>query len=251
MPRISRTTYQKGFFHIMSQGIEKNKIFKTNKEKEKYVHLIEKYLKDYDISIIAYCVMTNHVHLLIYTNDILEISKFMKVLNSSYGTFYNKINNRVGFVYRNRFQSQYIYDNSYLKNCIKYIHMNPVKANMVKSESEYNFSSYNSYIENKENSIINKEKIIDIFQKKEYIKEFKQLKDEEIEIMDIDREEENFKIAVKNYLLHKNTTLEEIKHCDINLINFCKTLKEKGYTQKQISKLLEISESVLSRKIKR
>ena len=180
----------------------------------------------------------------------MEISKYMKVLNWSYGTFYNKINNRVGFVYRNRFQSQYIYDDSYLKNCIKYIHMNPVKAKMVKNESDYKFSSYNSYMENKPNSIIDKQKIIEIFQKEEYIKEFKQLKDEEIEIMDIDREEENFKIAVRKYLLHKNINLEEIKDCDISLIHFCKVLKEKGYTQKQISKLLEISESVLSRKIK-
>lgn len=251
MPRISRTTYPKGFFHIMSQGIEKNKIFKTNKEKEKYIELMEKYLKDYDIRIIAYCVMTNHVHILIYTNDVLEISKYMKVLNSSYGTFYNKINDRVGFVYRNRFQSQYIYDNSYLKNCIKYIHMNPVKANIVKEESDYKYSSYNNYIDDKQNSIISKQKIIEIFQKEEYINEFKELKDEEIEIIDIDREEENFKVAVKKYLLEKNTDLRKIKDSDNDLINFCKILKERGYRQKQISKLLEISESVLSRKMKR
>lgn len=84
MSRISRTTYKKGFFHIMSQGIEKSEIFKTNKEKEKYIELMGKYLKEYNIKIIAYCIMNNHMHMLIYTNDILEISKYMKILNSSY-----------------------------------------------------------------------------------------------------------------------------------------------------------------------
>jgi len=251
MSRISRTTYKKGFFHIMSQGIEKSEIFKTNKEKEKYIELMGKYLKEYNIRIIAYCIMNNHMHMLIYTNDILEISKYMKVLNSTYGTFYNKIHNRVGFVYRNRFQSQYIYDDSYLKNCIKYIHMNPVKANIVKKESDYKYSSFNSYIYNRENSIINKKKIKEIFQREDYISDFKQLKDEEIEIMDVDRNEKNLEIAVKRYLLEKNINLKQVKSCNNNLINFCKTLKEKGYRQKQIAKILQISESVLSRKMKR
>lgn len=129
--------------------------------------------------------------------------------------------------------------------------MNPVKANIVKKESDYKYSSYNSYICDKENNIINKEMIKEIFQREDYISEFKELKDKKIEIMDVDREEENFEIAVKIYLLEKNTNLKEIKNCNDNLIDFCKILKEKGYKQKQIAKILEISESVLSRKMKR
>ena len=60
----------------------------------------------------------------------------MKKLNGAYGIYYNKTNERIGFVYRNRYKSQFITDMEYLKKCINYIHINPVKANIVKDVSE-------------------------------------------------------------------------------------------------------------------
>ena len=130
----------------MVQGINKEYIFNENHQKNEYVKLMKKYNEEEKVKIISYCVMDNHSHMILHCNDISEISQYMKRLNGGYSIYYNKTNKRVGFVYRNRFQSQFITDVNYLKKCISYIHMNPVKANMVKGVSEYKYSSYNQFI---------------------------------------------------------------------------------------------------------
>ena len=69
-------------------------------------------------------------------------------VSEEYAKYYNKTQNRVGFVFRNRFDSKTIYNQEYLLQCIKYIHMNPVKSKVVKAEEEYEYSSYRNYLDN-------------------------------------------------------------------------------------------------------
>ena len=73
------------------------------------------------------------------------MSEFMKMVNMKFALLYNKLENRVGVVFRNRFESEYIYDEKYFYNCIHYIHNNPVKAGIVKASKDYKFSSANNY----------------------------------------------------------------------------------------------------------
>lgn len=82
--------------------------------------------------------------------NIDDMSKYMKSINTSYAKYYNKYENRVGFVFRNRFESEPIYEEKYLLNCIAYIHNNPVKASIAPSPNAYPFSSYNDYLQLKE-----------------------------------------------------------------------------------------------------
>ena len=99
MPRISRSLIGSAFIHNMVQGINKEYIFENEKYKEKYLNLIEKYSKKYGILMVAYCIMDNHAHLLTYSENIERISQFMKDINSEYAMYYNKIRNRVGYVF--------------------------------------------------------------------------------------------------------------------------------------------------------
>lgn len=247
MPRKARSIYQNGFFHIMVQGINKEYIFNKNYQKNEYVKLMKKYNSEQKVKIIAYCIMDNHVHILMYTDNISNISDYMKKLNGGYGKYYNKISQRVGFVYRNRYQSQFITDINYLKKCINYIHLNPVKANIVNDVKQYKYSSYNQYINKKDEDIIDLKLIKDIYESENFIEEFLKMNDEEIEIMDIEREEENFKIAVKNYLKNEKIKLEELIK-DRNIAKkFCVYMKSKKYKQKQLAELLNVSESTLSK----
>lgn len=250
MPRKARGINKSGFFHIMTQGINKEYIFNNNYQKQEYINLMKKYKEKQEIKIIAYCIMDNHAHILMYSHDINEISQYMKKLNGAYGLYYNKTNERVGFVYRNRYQSQFITDIDYLKKCIKYIHMNPVKANMVNDASQYRYSSYHQYIKNSNSKIIDIDLIKTIFKSEQYLQKFLKLKDEEIEIMDVDREEENFKIAVRNYLENKKIMIKDIIKNKKIAKEFCKYIKQKGYKQKQIADLLKVSESKISKILK-
>lgn len=243
MPRISRKTIDSGFFHVMIQGINKEKIFKEKENKEKYLYLMKKYYPNYKIKIISYCIMDNHIHFILYTENITQISEYMHKINSIYAMNYNKETKRVGYVFRDRYKTQYIYDREYLQKCIKYIHMNPVKAKIVKLENEYKYSSYNDFI-NKRN-FIDDEVIKLVFNDINYMQIFKKIADVDIEIMDIDRDNENFEIAIKEYLNRKNLSIEQIKNNKMNLYDFVYYLIKKGYKQKQIAKMLEVSSATI------
>lgn len=250
MSREARSINKSGFFHIMVQGINKVYIFQEEIQKNKYIELMRKNKEKFNISIISYCVMDNHVHIIIYSEKVTEISKYMHRVNSLYGEYYNKTNDRVGFVFRNRFQSQYIDNMDYLLKCIKYIHMNPVKAKMVDMEEKYKYSSYNEMFGIIKNVFIDKKILISIYGNWDSILYRIKNEDEEIEIMDIDRNEENFKIAVKLYLKDNNISIEEIKKNKERLIDFSNYLLEKKYKKIQISKLLNIPKTTFLNKIK-
>ena len=126
----------------MVQGINKDSIFNSSRDKKKYLNYINKIQPQYNILIISYCIMPNHSHFLIKSTDIDELSRFMQKLNTKYAIYYNRINNRVGYVFRDRFKLQEITCIEHFYKCIEYIHNNPIKAGMCAKQSEYEYSSF-------------------------------------------------------------------------------------------------------------
>ena len=251
MHRMPRNIHENGFFHIMVQGINKCYIFDKNIDKEYYLSLLFKYKEKFKIMLLAYCIMDNHAHLLIFTNDINELSEYMRIINSKFAINYNAANNRVGYVFRDRFKSQYIKKNDYLLKCLNYIHMNPVKAGMVKNPEEYKYSSYNNYIQKEGN--VNDSILKKIFKNpNNYLNEFTSISNEEIEVMDVDRDEKNFEIVVKKYLRLKNITIDELKKNKLKLYDFCNyMIIEKKYKQNKIAKLINMDRSKIYRTMKK
>ncbi len=146
MPRIARQYLETSFFHVMVQGINKEFIFKNDRYINRYLQLIRKNLNKENLKIIAFCIMNNHAHLLIQTKNRGELSKYMQKVNSMYAKYYNYMENeRVGYVFRDRYKSEPILDKRQLIQCVKYIHQNPVKAKMVKNQCEYKYYSYCFY----------------------------------------------------------------------------------------------------------
>ena len=96
MSRVARKDFKTPFLHIMVQGINKEYIFENNKHIEKYLNIIDIINEKHNLTIIAYCIMNNHAHFLIYSKDIYEISKFIQKTNLIYANYYNKEKNRVG-----------------------------------------------------------------------------------------------------------------------------------------------------------
>lgn len=250
MPRISRKTFKSGFYHIIIQGLNKEYIFNKNENKEKYLYLMKKYYPKYKIKIVSYTLMDNHAHFIIYSENIENISAYMHKINFIYAIDYNKNNKRVGYVFRDRYKSQYIYDRDYLFKCIKYIHLNPVKANLVNTEQDYKFSSYNDF-KNK-TGFVDNELIKLVFKNEDnYMTLFNSISDIDIEIMDIEEEDYNFEIAVQNYLKRNKVQLEKIKESKILLYSFSSELLSKGYKQNRIAKKLEVSPSQISKMLRK
>lgn len=251
MNRLPRYIYESGFFHVMVQGINKEYIFDNQEYKDAYLKLMIENRKKYKIMLLAYCIMDNHAHLLIYTDKVCELSAYMKVVNCKFAKFYNTKQKRVGYVFRDRFNSQYINNKNYLLRCLNYIHMNPVNANMVSKPEYYTYSSYNDYI-NKTN-IVTDETIEKIFgTNKDYLYIMRNISNKEFEIMDVDRENKNFEIATAIYLEKKGLKLNELKDDNNNLFDFYKEIiVKKKYKQKQIADLLNMSETKLSKILKK
>ena len=163
MPRKARKEINSKFLHVMIQGINREYIFNNDKDIKVFLKFVKEKIKEFDLSIIAYCVMNNHAHFLIYTENINLVSKLMKMVNTSYAIYYNKNKERCGYVFRDRFKSEEILSQKHIVSCIHYIHNNPVKAKMCLSQSEYKYSSYNEY-KNKP-YLINKNKVMEILRK--------------------------------------------------------------------------------------
>lgn len=146
MARIARKNINTPFLHVMVQGVNKEFIFNSDSEKKQYMDLLNENYTLYNIQILAYCIMGNHVHILFYAENIKELGLCMHAINTKYAISYNKKNNRCGAIFRNRYKIQPIENIHHLLCCINYIHQNPVKANIVKYCEDYKYSSYNDYL---------------------------------------------------------------------------------------------------------
>ena len=244
MPRIARSSLGTSFFHIIVQGINKEYIFDKEEYINKYLELIGKKKENYNIQILAYCIMNNHAHLLIYSEDYKELSKFMHKINCTYAQYYNSCENRVGVLFRNRYVSEPIYKEDYLLNCINYIHMNPVKANIVSECSEYKFSSYNQYINNE--GVAKSDILIKVFGKQNW-KELFELLDSNVVFEDMEViKEELFNKVIREFEDENNKNIKEILNDNVLLKRLMRILKENyKFSYAQISRKFNISRGKL------
>ena len=171
MPRIARNYTKANYFHTMVQGIEKNFIFDNPASMKKYLDLIYLKSKTCNVSILSYCIMNNHAHILIYTKNIENMIKFFRCVNTSYARYFNDENHRVGYVFRNRYKSEAIFTLKQLYNTINYIHKNPLKANICNNADDYEYSSYNEFFS--DSTIINKKILYHFFDKNDFDNFFK------------------------------------------------------------------------------
>ena len=143
MPRNARNIREGGYRHVIIRGIGKQILFEDENDNRCFIRLIEKYSKETGVSVCAYCLMDNHVHLLLH--DIAtDTALFMKKLGVSYSAYFNAKYERVGHLFQDRYKSQNINDERAYLSVLRYILRNPEKAGICRTE-EYRWSSYSSY----------------------------------------------------------------------------------------------------------
>lgn len=120
-------------------------VFFEDKDKSYYSFLLHKFKGKNNISIFHYCLMNNHVHLILWVNKGSCLAKYIKQVNLSYFHFFKNKYGYVGHFWQNRYKSSIIDTDHYLLQCGKYIELNPVRAGIVISPEEYRFSSYHYY----------------------------------------------------------------------------------------------------------
>ncbi|MBS3985123.1 MAG: transposase [Selenomonadales bacterium] len=144
MPRIGRQASSTGYYHVMVRGINKEFVFQSDSERRLLLELLcEQHAKD-SFELAAWCIMSNHLHALVKA-ELATLSRAVKVINLRYAARYNSMHQRVGPVFGDRYRSEAIEDEAYLLGALRYIHMNPVQANLVQDPADYRWSSYKEY----------------------------------------------------------------------------------------------------------
>ena len=260
MPRHCRQLSHKGIYHVMVRGIEKSDIFHNDDDKLKFLDILEKKKSENEFDLFAFCLMDNHVHLLLKEKE-FSLSRIMKCINVSYALYFNKTYSRVGYLFQDRFKSEIINNEAYLLEVIRYIHNNHVKAGMVKNSTDYHCSSYNFYITNEDSALVNKELILSIFSNKpeEGINSFIQFSIAKSGMNfldlaeDISREEnENIDYAINEFVQKNLVKLNDIqgkvnkKHALLRNI-LVRELRRNEISDRRIAKVLGIGKSTVNR----
>jgi REP element-mobilizing transposase RayT len=162
MARKHRVWFPGAMYHVISRGNNQAAIYVDRKDHLEYLSLVKDSKELYPFSLHAYCLMYNHVHLLIETHK-FPLTDIMKFINTNYAIYFNKRYDKKGHVFQGRYRADIIADRSYFLNANRYIHRNPLEANIVKKLEDYPWSSYSSYISTKPNILVTSEKILSQF----------------------------------------------------------------------------------------
>lgn len=151
MPRSARKESGVGIYHVMMRGINRQAIFDDDEDCRRFMNILADLPFQHDDDgmllpirtcvIYAWCLMTNHFHLLVMEKD-WKIADVIKSLASSYVYYYNKKNERIGHLFQERFKSEPCNDMEYFTTLLRYIHQNPVKAGIVEDAADYEWSSW-------------------------------------------------------------------------------------------------------------
>jgi len=144
MPREARRISKSKIYHIMIRGINQQNIFADDEDHEKFMAVLDTYHKKMEYDLYAYCLMGNHVHLLIKEGKEI-LSNTMKRIGASYVHWYNWQYNRKGHLFQDRYKSEAVEDDAYFLTVLRYIHQNPLKAGLTDHVDSYKWSSYKEY----------------------------------------------------------------------------------------------------------
>src|SRR3990170_2269426 len=180
MPRIARAVATGFPHHVIQRGNNKEKVFFDKKDREKYLSLLKKYADKWDSPILAYCLMNNHVHLLMKPKEEESLYKMMQGITLCYTQYINRTYKRTGRLWESRYHSCIVDKEKYLWAVARYIEQNPMRARIVKKAEDYPYSSAKAHIDGVKDEILG-EALFEGRQREDYIELMKaSIKEEEI-----------------------------------------------------------------------
>jgi len=143
--RPLRITYPGAFYHVTARGNERKAVFRSTRDREKFLEYLATASQRYDAVVHAYCLMDNHYHLLLQT-PAANLPQIMRHINGAYTTYFNVKRTRCGHLFQGRYKAILVDIDEYAKELSRYLHLNPVRAKLVPAPADYPWSSYRDYI---------------------------------------------------------------------------------------------------------
>ena len=162
MPYRLNPSYSNQYYHVYNRGNNGETIFF---EKRNYIYFLKKISESFkdSIDIIAYCLMPNHYHFAVKIINDGFLEKAMQRVSTSYTRAINKAFNRSGHLFSGRYKNKLIPNDEYLLHLCRYIHRNPIRAKLAKKISDWEFSSYNEYLQGNDHYVVNKNILLEHF----------------------------------------------------------------------------------------
>ena len=145
MPRCAREISNSGCYHIVFRGVNHQNLFEEEIDFQYMMDILKKVKHEMDFEIYSYCLMTNHVHILLKERQMGDISQIMKKILTKYAMYFNRKYERSGALIANRYKSKPVETDEYFITLIIYIYQNPVRSGMVLKPNDYVHSSYREY----------------------------------------------------------------------------------------------------------
>lgn len=218
MPRIARVVAIKYPHHITQRGNYRQNIFINDADREKYLSFVNEESKRYGLTIVAYCLMSNHVHFIGIPESENSMSNVFKYVNMKYSQYFNKKMGASGHLFQGRFFSS-VMDEIHMLACTRYIERNPIRAKIIKKPWMYRWSSARVHCGLGENDKLGVNRLFDFLDKeKKAWQEYIDQGDEEIDIQEI-REQTR-----KGRPLAATDFVKELE----NKLDRCLILKQRG-----------------------
>lgn len=169
-------------YHVTARGNRKEIIFREEQDYRVYLKIVEDnliYYSDLNYRLLAYCLMSNHVHLIIQT-DKEPLTRLMRRINSMYTKYFNKKYNYVGHLFQGKYFAEIIKNDTHLVTVSRYVHLNPVTAEIVKNPNDYKWSSYNMFIAEDDMKLINPEIILEYWGNEMSINKYREFVEKEV-----------------------------------------------------------------------
>ena len=253
MPRQARQQSQSGIYHLILRGINKQVIFEDDEDRDRFIWCLKYYKEISQFKMYGYCLMNNHIHLLIKEGK-ETIAKIMKRIGVSYISWFNGKYGRCGHLFQDRFKSEAVESDEQFLIVLRYIHQNPIKTGEVKKIATYQWSSYQEYLG--ENRLLDSDFAMGIFSLEPEIAahRFEIFMNQEAEdicvmvhgIYKLTDQEAKLAIqkAAKLTIPTELQTMEKGKRDEI----IRKIKQINGITTRQIARLTGITQSVIARK---
>ncbi len=253
MPRKPRIISSNGIYHITLRSINQHIIFEETSDYQKFLFILSDCKKEYDIDIYAYCLMDNHVHLLLFSSPD-QLPSFFQSLGTRFARWYNNKNSRTGHLFQERYHSQPIDSEGYFLSALVYIHNNPVNANMCKDPSEYRWSSFNAYYGAKD-PLIKVEQAYAIAGSKAALQNYFATVDDSLGndlFFDIHQNTNHFltdemALDIFKSVTKMNSISDTAKLNRIERNAYIQTLRQKRLTAKQVARVMDVSLSTVKR----
>ncbi|WP_079525520.1 transposase [Solibacillus isronensis] len=251
MPREARKLSRTGIYHIIMRGVNRQTIFEEDEDKKRFLEILKKYKGISQYELYSYCLMDNHIHLLLKVTQ-EEISIIIKRISSSYVYWYNWKYGRVGHLFQERFKSENVENTVYFLTVLRYIHQNPLKAGLVNNVFESQWSSINEYIQRR--TIVDIDYGLDLFSSerrkaiKLYMEYMQQQNDDQcLEVsMNVKKTDQEIRKYLNTLGIANTSQLQQLNRSHRDEI-LAKVKSLNGVSIRQLSRITGISKSVIGR----